>query len=325
MNELENKILNEFNDLKDDLAVWGKLVDQHLVYLYSKLDDGLVKMEPSFRIKDSKSYLFKALYRNKSYSNPLNDIEDKIGTRVILLKSADIEKLKGLILGSSFWQSKLTKDNNQEIEDKPKIFDYQSCHLVVWPNDKSKFTDRDINECLTCEIQIRTLLQHAFAEVSHDSTYKGPYQSDKVILRNLAKAMALMEATDDYFCDIFNLMSDSKRFYANYLNELTQRFLHFQPSFDKSNLDHFLTDSILSLLDLNTVSLHDLDSFINKKGSDISKVLKPKNGLIFQQPVILLVLYYFHNKPTFLKENWTLNNEALRAIYRANNTSYDSF
>ena len=70
--------------------------------------------------------------------------------------------------------------------------------------------DNSVKPYLTCEIQIRTLLQHAFAEVSHDSTYKGPYKNDKGILRHLAKSMALMEATDDYFCNIFSLTSDEK-------------------------------------------------------------------------------------------------------------------
>ena len=85
---------------------------------------------------------------------------------------------------------KLTKDIDQEIEDKPNIFDYQSSHIVVRPLESDNNFSTELINSLTCEIQIRTLLQHAFAEVSHDSTYKGPYKNDKEILRRLAKAMA---------------------------------------------------------------------------------------------------------------------------------------
>ncbi|MBK8344634.1 MAG: hypothetical protein IPL12_15865 [Bacteroidetes bacterium] len=90
-------------------------------------------------------------------------------------------------------------------------------------------------------------MQHAFAAVSHDSTYKGPYKNDKEILRRLAKAMALMEATDDYFCNIFSMMSDEKRHYALYLKEMINLFREFKKDFENSELNLFITDSIFDL------------------------------------------------------------------------------
>lgn len=213
MNELEEKILQEFNSIKLELQVWGDLVDNKYLIdqiLKDMINDKLIKILPSFRLKDDKSYLFKALYREKLYTNPIENIEDKIGTRIVVLKSDDIKVIQEKILVASFWESTLTKDIDQEIEDKPNIFDYQSSHIVVKPLSSDKNFKSGMVNSLSCEIQIRTLLQHAFAEVSHDSTYKGPYRSDKKILRQLAKAMALMEATDDYFCNVYEKMSDEK-------------------------------------------------------------------------------------------------------------------
>ncbi len=327
MNSREEEIFNQFESLKPNLKGWGKMVDGILIDTIMKdmINEHLIKILPSYRLKDDKSYLFKALYRKKNYSNPIENIEDKIGTRVVVLKSDDIKIVQQRILEFTGWQSKSTKNIDQEIEDKPNIFDYQSSHIVVYPNIDNKYFPPEISSSLTCEIQIRTLLQHAFAEVSHDSTYKGPYKNDKEILRRLAKAMALMEATDDYFCNIFSMMSDEKRHYALYLNELIKIFKQFNTDFDNNNLNLFVTDNIFDLLELMNVPIQDLEIFATKHHDDLTKYIQPKNGLLFQQPTIILALYYFIYHRTFLRDNWTLNNDVLKSIYKTTGTAYEEY
>jgi putative GTP pyrophosphokinase len=305
MNNREQEILDQFNSIKPHLKTWGEIVDTSLVksLLQDMIEEHLIKIYPSFRIKDDKSYLFKALYRKKNYPNPIENIEDKIGTRIVVLKSDDIKIVQQRILEANFWVSKLTKNIDQEIEDKPT----------------------EVINSLTCEIQIRTLLQHAFAEVSHDSTYKGPYKNDKEILRRLAKAMALMEATDDYFCNIFSMMSDEKRHYALYLKEMINLFRQFNKEFDNSELNLFITDSIFDLLEIENIPIQELEVFTAKHHKDLTKYIQPQNGLLFQQPTIILTLYYFYYKRTFLRDNWTLNNEVLKSIYKTTGTAYEDY
>jgi ppGpp synthetase/RelA/SpoT-type nucleotidyltranferase len=327
MNSLEEEILAAFNSIKEDLIRWGKYVDIYLIdnILKEYIDEHLIKILPSYRIKDDKSFLFKALYRKKNYKNPIEKIEDKIGTRIIVLKSDDIKRIEEKILTSTGWKAKLTKSFDQEIEDKPNIFDYQSVHIVVQPSDIDNGYDSEIKNSLTCEIQIRTLLQHAFAEVSHDSTYKGPYNNDKEILRRLAKAMALMEATDDYFCNIFKLMSDEQRYYALYLKELISLYKQFNKDFDSTDLNHFVTESIFDLLEEQPISIPDLTIFIERHNELISKLIKNEKGLLFKQPSIILTLYYFMNKRTFLNDSWPLNKDVLKSIYKATSTSFENY
>lgn len=327
MNNREEEILSQFESLKPELKNWGKMVDGLLVdtILKDMVNEHLIKILPNYRLKDDKSYLFKALYRKKNYPNPIENIEDKIGTRIVVLKSDDIKIVQHRILEFKGWQSKLTKNIDQEIEDKPNIFDYQSSHIVVSPTTGNKNFSAEISNSLTCEIQIRTLLQHAFAEVSHDSTYKGPYKNDKEILRRLAKAMALMEATDDYFCNIFSMMSDEKRHYSLYLCELVNLFKQFKKDFDNNELNHFLTENIFDLLEIQNVPIPDLETFVTKHQEDLQKFILPKNGLLFQQPAIVLTLYYFFYHRTFLRDNWTLNNEVLRSIYKTTGTAYEDY
>jgi len=157
MNSREQEILAEFEEIKSYLSQWGTNVDSTLINIIAKdmVDNSQIKISPKYRIKDDKSYLFKALYRKKNYRNPIVDIEDKIGTRIIVLKSSDISIIQDRILEYDQWESKLTKNLNQEIEDKPNIFDYQSSHVVVNPKSDNQGFPTEVIPKLTCEVSGR--------------------------------------------------------------------------------------------------------------------------------------------------------------------------
>jgi len=316
MRDLELKILKEFDDLQDYLLLWGDIVDKKIVEILNANSLGNeIKIFPISRLKEKKSFLSKALWRNKNYINPILEVEDKIGTRVVLLKSDDIKPASDFLLNSKNWKAKITKDLRASIEGKPKEFDYQSMHLVVCPNPNDKRFKKKIIPLLTCEIQIRTLLQHAFAEVSHDSTYKGLYTNDVEIIRNLAKSMALMEATDDYFCAIFKMMTDGRKKYKNYINELTTIFLKYKPKYKKENLDVELTGIIFELLKERDVSITDIQEFTKKNEAEIGEAIKRNNTSLFQQPVILLIRYYMSKSKSFLREKWAFSDESLNEVF----------
>src|SRR4029453_5810322 len=57
-----------------------------------------------------------------------------------------------------------------------------------------------------CEVQIRTLLQHAHSELTHDTIYKPSVEKTPEMERAVSKAMALIEATSDYFEDVARLI-----------------------------------------------------------------------------------------------------------------------
>ena len=68
---------------------------------------------------------------------------------------------------------------------------------------------------IPCEIQIRTLLQHAYSELTHDTIYKPNVRATPAVKRTAAKSMALIEATSDYFSSvnqvIQQVLADTKR------------------------------------------------------------------------------------------------------------------
>lgn len=311
----ERQLLDAYRKLVPDLTEWGKWVDQTILTVLEPFEqEHRLKIQPRFRMKDEPSFISKALYRKKSYTDPLLKIEDKIGTRVVMLTTADVNEVADLLMAYAGWQVKKDRDPREDIENSPNIFDYQSIHLVVQPSKNSGLFDDNVVNLLTCEVQIRTLLQHAYAEVSHDSTYKGPYKNDREIQRKLAKAMALMEATDDYFCEIFTLMTDQGRRYRLYLEELSSRFLSVRPEFTREQTDITLTDLVFELLAQQDVPLSEIDKFMVKREQEIKPCIQANRSLLFRQPVILLIAYLLYEHQGFLKTNWPLNADALQSV-----------
>ena len=91
------------------------------------------------------------------------------------------------------------------------------------------------------------------------------------------------------------------------------------------HLDIELTDEILKLIDLKEININEIEEFIKKRNSELLSALQPKNGLIFQQPISLLVSYYFFEYKDFLRDNWPLNEESLKTVYKAFNTSFNKY
>lgn len=326
MIESEKIILTEFRALNNSLKKWGEMVDKYIMeFLNEPSFVNHIKIKPKYRLKDESSYLEKALYRNKKYKNHLLEIEDKIGTRIVLLKSDDVLNVAEKLQNQNVWRIKKTKNTFDYAVEEAGLFDYQSLHLVCIPPEGSIDFPKDEIPFLSCEIQIRTLLQHAFAEISHDSTYKGVYRNDKEMLRKLAKSMALMEATDDYFLEVFQMMADEKRYYRNYLNELITLYKKFVPGFDETKIDFKLSDTMFELLQIEKIDVDKINSFTQKSEKEIKLAYSNLDSYITKQPVSLILLYFIINLSNQLKSNWTMSEGILKEFYNAMGISYDSY
>jgi len=133
------------------------------------------------------------------------------------------------------------------------------------------------------------------------------------------------DATDDYFCNIFKNMSDDKRKYANFINELITLYSGFNASFKREELDFDLTKLTFLLLDKKDIAINDIQDFCVRSKTDLSTAIVPQNGYLFEQPICILLSYYFFKHRNFLRNEWPLSLESLQDLYRAFNTSFDSF
>ena len=167
---------------------------------------------PTFktRIKDFGSYYKKLLrVRPKSLGKQnLPVLTDLLGIRVICAFLEDLKTVEDQI-------SKLF--NVIEIERKGadrtfSEFGYESIHFLVEIPEEFTSNKDTVPEGLVCEIQVRTILQDAWAEVEHELVYKSEFSPfDLPLRRKLASLNASLSLSDIIFQEI--------RDYQNKLNK----------------------------------------------------------------------------------------------------------
>lgn len=199
---------------QDFLRVWHGERDAHLAWgdcISARLSEELgpkiapasvshfLKAPPIPRLKEDSKLVEKAFYRNKNYKDPYADITDKVGTRFVVLLGRDIRYVTETLESIEGWVWSRDRDYEEEQSDNPIAFDYAAVHYVVRPIDDLEFGGIEIPAGTPCEVQIKTILQHAYSELTHDTIYKPQIQATPAMQRNAAKAMALLEATNDYF------------------------------------------------------------------------------------------------------------------------------
>lgn len=195
----------QFRQRKAYLEAWGKLVTDTVVAGINEkyADPRFFEVPPGHRVKDEASFMAKAFSPKKNYADPINNIEDQVGVRFVVLLMAQVRKIGDIIEAESSWVSEKARNLLTERENEPASFGYQSDHYVV-RNRKSIPTDNEVIPAGTpCEIQIRTLLQHAYSQLTHDLSYKPKQAVTPAIHRCNARSMALIEVTDDLFAKAF--------------------------------------------------------------------------------------------------------------------------
>jgi tetratricopeptide (TPR) repeat protein len=104
---------------------------------------------------------------------------------------------------------------------------YQSKHLLVkLGEDRSSLVENEEFVDLVCEIQVRTILQHAWAEMEHDIQYKNDEEIPLDLKKRFSALSGLLELADREFQNI-QLDSDQLKttVKATLIDDLTQQGL----------------------------------------------------------------------------------------------------
>ena len=200
----EAEFLERWTAEKATYLAWGQKIS---VDVQSALGPMIAPVAPGYflrcavvpRTKDDLKLVEKAFFRKKNYANPYDDITDKVGTRFVVLLGSDIRIVEEALTSRDDWSFSKDRDYEKEQKENPFQFDYAAVHFVVRPKVDQEFNGISIPANTPCEVQIKTLLQHAYSELTHDTIYKPQIEATHIMQRNAAKAMALLEATNDYF------------------------------------------------------------------------------------------------------------------------------
>ena len=156
------------------------------------------------RIKSFKSYYRKVLRQKSSEaetSKTLVTLTDMMGIRVICAFLEDIQ----LAVEQIKQHFDVREVEYKGAEQNFREFGYESIHvLVAIPDDcRPERCDVPLPENLVCEIQVRTILQDAWAEVEHELIYKSEFTPfDMPLRRKLASMNASLSLADIIFQEI---------------------------------------------------------------------------------------------------------------------------
>ena len=131
------------------------------------------------------------------YPNPLSDITDLAALRIIAFFPKTIADIDKII--SEEFEIVERSDKGEKLLAEEK-FGYNSVHyLVKLPAKRASLPEYEKFSQSIAEIQVRTILQHAWAEIEHDIQYKSTSVIPQEIRRRFTALAGMLEVVDREF------------------------------------------------------------------------------------------------------------------------------
>lgn len=243
------------------------------------------------RTKTLSSFAEKAIRKADTYPDPINQFGDLCGARIIVHTLEQVRWVNEFI------------EKNFEIIEKEDVqkrlgnnqFGYLSMHynVTIKPHFKYGISNKLLKTISgkKAEIQVKTILQHAWSDILHDRTYKGKAELPEDIKRNAAILAALMEEGDEKFERVVERIDNYSLNFTAYMTkeeitneiETLTRLLELEPS----NGNKIST----------ALKLAKLTSLANQDYKKVEELLLPyENTPCHERPYLMLELGLAHCK-----------------------------
>lgn len=191
------------------------------------------------RLKDPSSLKAKILTKKKYDS--LFQVTDLVGIRVITYFENELDYLCQLIEEHFLIDRENSVDKSKLETDR---FGYKSVHYVISGtiNGDSELDDDRFTK-IKAEVQVRTILQHAWAEIEHDLGYKSLDEVPDTIKRRFFRIAALLEVADTEFVRLrTDLVQSKKELLPHHISNLPN-----SDSLSVETLRNFLMESAVAM------------------------------------------------------------------------------
>ena len=205
--------VEEYRRIRGRYEAFAQAVKEILVQALRAADIGVSSVEP--RAKDPESFGAKAElpsdsdHREPKYRRPIDEITDLAGVRIIAFFPRALASI-GDCIREEFDVIEHT-DHGQKLSQDER-FGYRSDHYLVKINGKrTELPEYEPHRGLVAEVQVRTILQHAWAEIEHDIQYKASSTTPNTIRRRFMSLAGLLEIADREFQAIQDEDKELKR------------------------------------------------------------------------------------------------------------------
>jgi putative GTP pyrophosphokinase len=138
------------------------------------------------------------LKREEKEYRQLSDMTDIAGVRVITYFDDEVDRI-GTLVEAEFGIDRERSVDKRQLLDADR-FGYLSLHYICSLDDQRlRLAENARYQGLWCEVQIRSILQHAWAEIEHDLGYKPGSTVPKPIRRRFSRLAGLLEIGDQEF------------------------------------------------------------------------------------------------------------------------------
>jgi ppGpp synthetase/RelA/SpoT-type nucleotidyltranferase len=190
---------------------YEKMAERVREALKIKVEEAGLKITPIIcRAKTIESFLDKL--QRKSYSDPLSEITDLAGVRIVCMYEPDIKKIEDIIQR----EFKVCERVDKYREAGSDKMGYLGLHFIVKLRDHYSGPHYDGLHALKCEIQVRTILQDSWALISHHLVYKEESSIPNKIRRDLNNVASLLEIAQGVF-------DTAKEKIESYVTEIHQK------------------------------------------------------------------------------------------------------
>ena len=201
------ELLAQYRSLLPVYTKMAEVIPERLKEFFAEA--GFIVAAVEHRVKTEESLAGKLKLKGGKYRD-LFDITDVVGIRVITFYIDDVDKVAAILerLFEIDWENSIDKRKAHEIDS----FGYLSLHYIcrIPESAYSNPEHPELNK-IRFEVQMRTVLQHAWANMNHDTGYKSGVEIPKVYLRNLSRLAGMLELVDDEFSRIRRELSDYRR------------------------------------------------------------------------------------------------------------------
>ncbi|MFP5316680.1 MAG: GTP pyrophosphokinase family protein [Acidimicrobiia bacterium] len=175
------------------LAERAQLLERYLARLLSPGNYDLHTIVARAKEPDS----VRAKILRKRYGHPARQLTDRLGARVIVYFSADVDRV------ATDLRALLDVDHNNSSDKRASLglreFGYRSVHLVAKPKGMNLGMEFDLLKDQRFEVQIRSVLEHAWAEIEHEVVYKAGLSANSEERRRFSAIAGTLELLEKEF------------------------------------------------------------------------------------------------------------------------------